>query len=199
MRTPPNGRCSPSRQVFDLAERVGRRPDRQHPQCRRLLGSASPDGRCDSPEVYARLGCAALWQHGRRWSCRLQPRSGFHALVLLATFASLRWGEDGSTRSDIDLKAALSGRAAYAAVNRRDSLGPPKSQPSASRRHSQLRSSRLCAHLPSSWAEPGALVFSGPRGANYAGATSTRCRGGPHAAVVVGMPELALPRPSPYR
>ena len=85
------------RQVFDLAERVGRRPVgniRKVPDGYRLRFSRNGQMRT-SPERYATRHEAerALWKMADdgRADCTHDRR--FYALVLLATFASLRWGE----------------------------------------------------------------------------------------------------------
>ena len=85
------------RQVFDLAERVGRRPIgniRKVPDGYRLRFSRNGLMRT-SPERYVSRQEAgrALWKmvDDGRADCTHDRR--FYALVLLATFASLRWGE----------------------------------------------------------------------------------------------------------
>jgi integrase len=98
------------RQVFDLAERVGRRPIdniRKTPDGYRRRFSRDGMMRT-SPERYATRPEAerALWKMADdgRADCTHDRR--FHALVLLATFGSLRWGEATALRrADIDLTA----------------------------------------------------------------------------------------------
>lgn len=107
-------------QVFELAELVGRRPI---DNIRRL-----PDGHYrlryrrygvmhTAPKIYPTrpIAEAALWAMGRddRADCDHDRR--YRALVLLATFASLRWGEATALRRcDLDLTAGIvSVRAAY--------------------------------------------------------------------------------------
>ena len=82
-------------QVFDLAERVGRRPVgniRKVPDGYRLRFRRHGEMRT-SPERYGTRQEAerALWKMANdgRADCTQDRR--FYALVLLATFASLRW------------------------------------------------------------------------------------------------------------
>ena len=160
-------------QVFDLAERIGMRP----------VGNirATPDGyrlrfalhgvTHAAPGRYSTRGEAEreLWkmaEEGRADSTR-DPR--FRAMVLLATFASLRWGEVTALhRADLDLAArTVRVRATYV---RRDSgpllLGPPKSR--AGRRIVGIPAAivpDLERHLAVYVADgPAALVFPGIMG-----------------------------------
>ncbi|MGO9194480.1 MAG: hypothetical protein ACLP8X_39325 [Streptosporangiaceae bacterium] len=86
-----------------------------------------------SPEMYGTRPEAerALWKTARdgRADCTHDRR--FYALVLLATFASLRWGEATALRRcDLDLEAAtVRVRAAYVERSTGEMLlGPPKSK-----------------------------------------------------------------------
>ena len=88
-----------------------------------------------SPEVYSTRTDAerALWKMAEdgRADCKHDQR--FRAMVLLATFASLRWGEvTALSRSDLDLqvgtvrvRAAFTQRRSYSSAI---ILGPPKSR-----------------------------------------------------------------------
>jgi hypothetical protein len=97
-------------QVFDLAELLGRRPVGN---VRKLnsggfrLRYREPDGEmCASPVIYATRAAAgqALWRLAAEDQVHIEHDRRFRALVLLATFASLRWGEvTALRRSDIDL------------------------------------------------------------------------------------------------
>src|SRR5205823_13955069 len=97
-------------QVFELAGQVGRRPAGN---IRAIQGGYRLRcGRhCEmrtSPEMYASRAEAerALWKMASdgRADCHHDRR--FYALVLLATFASLRWGEATALRRcDLDLNA----------------------------------------------------------------------------------------------
>ena len=98
-------------QVFDLSEIVGRRPVGN---IRKLSGGGyrlrfRTDGRMrTASEVYHTRAAAgrALWLMAAAGRADFNHDGRFRALVLLATFASLRWGEvTALTRSDIDLKA----------------------------------------------------------------------------------------------
>jgi integrase len=123
------------RQVFELAELVGRRPIgniRKTPDGYRLRFSRDGVMRT-SPERYATRPEAerALWKMADdgRADCTHDRR--FYALVLLTTFGSLRWGEATALRrSDIDLKArTVRVRAAYIERSTGEMLiGPPKSK-----------------------------------------------------------------------
>lgn len=123
-------------QVFELAERVGRRPlgnvrrvagDRYRLRIRRNGEMRT------SPEVYDSRAEAirALWNMAwdGRAECRHDTR--YRALVLLATFASLRWGEViALRRCDLDLERCIVRvRAAYVERSTGEMLlGPPKSR-----------------------------------------------------------------------
>ena len=124
-----------------------------------------------SPEVYASRAEAerALWTMAGdgRADCTQDRR--FYALVLLATFASLRWGEvTALRRRDLDLDArTVRIRAAYIERSTGEMLlGPPKSQ--AGRRIVGVPEAivpALRAHLAAFVQdEPGALVFPGAKG-----------------------------------
>ena len=89
-------------QVFELAERVGRRPVgniRELPAGGyrlRFAGTASCGPR---PEIYGTRADAerALWKMAEDGRADCSQDRRYLALVLLATFASLRWGEaDGA-------------------------------------------------------------------------------------------------------
>jgi integrase len=119
----------------------------------------------------------------------------FRGLVLLATFASLRWGEVSAlTRADIDLKArAVRVRGAY--VERSTGplvLGPPKSR--AGRRIVGIPAvivpdleSHLAKYVKP---EPGALMFPGIMGGPIRRGNFNKLSGWPHAVEALGMPGL---------
>jgi len=103
----------------------------------------------------------------------------YRALVLLATFASLRWGEATALRRcDIDLSAgAVRVRAALAERSTGELvLGAPKSR--AGRRVVGIPAAIipiLKEHLAIYVAPaPGALLFTGVKGGRYGGVTSTK-------------------------
>ena len=85
-----------------------------------------------APEVYCDKGRGreGALGAGRGRPRRLQPDCGYRALVLLATFASLRWGEATALRRcDMDLRAGTVRSARLRrAVKRSIVLGPPKSK-----------------------------------------------------------------------
>lgn len=99
-------------QVFELADLLGRGPVGN---VRKLssggfrLRYREPDGEmCTSPVTYATRGAAGqtLWRLVVEDQVHIDRDRRFRALVLLATFASLRWGEvTALRRSDIDLMA----------------------------------------------------------------------------------------------
>jgi integrase len=123
-------------QVFELAERVGRRPVgnirkalaggyrlrfRRHGEMR------------TSPEVYGTRAEAehALWQMADDGQAECNHDRRYLALVLLTTFASLRWGEATALRrADLDLSAGtVRVRAAFVERSTGEILlGPPKSK-----------------------------------------------------------------------
>ncbi|MDH2426941.1 site-specific integrase [Sphaerisporangium sp. TRM90804] len=162
-------------QVFELADRVGRRPVGNirclsHAQGYRLRFQRHGEMRT-YPEVFATRAEAerAHWALVDKGQADCTHDRRFRAFVLLTTFASLRWGEIiALTRSDIDLKAGtVRVRAAY--VERSTGplvLGPPKSK--AGRRIVGIPQAIIPAlreHLATFVkAEPGALVFSGIKG-----------------------------------
>ena len=161
-------------QVFELAEQVGRRPIGN---IRRL-----PDGHYrvryrrhgtmrTAADVHPtrRTAERALWAMGKDGRADYDHDRRYRTLVLLATFASLRWGEATALRRcDVDLAARiLRVRSAYAERSTGELvLGPPKSR--AARRIVGIPSSIIPAvreHL-SLFVDPeaGALIFPGVKG-----------------------------------
>ena len=113
--------------------------------------------------------------------------------VLLATFASLRWGEATALRrSDVDLRArTVRVRAAYVERSTGEMvLGPPKSR--AGRRVVGIPGVILPAlrdHLAVFVkAEPGALVFPGQKGGPLRRGNFNKLSGWPDAVRSVGVP-----------
>jgi integrase len=160
-------------QVFDLAHLVGRRPIGN---VRRLPGGGYRL-RCRShgemrtvPGVYATKALTeeALWAMAQAGEADCSQDDRYRALVLLAAFASLRWGEvTALRRCDVDVKAGtIRVRAAFAERSTGEIvLGPPKSR--AGRRVVGIPSVILPAlteHL-SAFSAPGpdGLVFPGPK------------------------------------
>ncbi|MFC4062383.1 tyrosine-type recombinase/integrase [Planomonospora corallina] len=161
-------------QVFELADLVGRRPVGN---VRKLKENAyqlrfQRHGEMRThPEVFGNRAAAerVLWKMGMdgRADCTHDRR--FRALVLLATFASLRWGEVSALRrSDLDLDAGtVRVRAAYVERSTGELvLGPPKSK--AGRRIVGIPQGIVPAlreHLDTYvQTDPGALVFPGAKG-----------------------------------
>jgi integrase len=187
------------RQVFDLADRVGMRPVgniRKTPDGYRLRFGRDGIMRT-SPERYATRAEAeqALWKMAAAGRADSRRDQRFRTLVLLATFASLRWGEvTALRRADLDLRArTVRIRAAY--VERSTGplvLGPPKSK--AGRRVVGIPAAiipdlrrHLAVYVKD---DPGALVFPGVMGGPIRRGNFNRLAGWPHAVASVGMPGL---------
>ena len=174
-------------QVFELADHVGRRPVGN---IRKVPGNGyrlrfRRDGEMrTSSEVYVSRAAAAqaLWKMADddRADCNYDRR--YRALVLLATFASLRWGEViALRRRNLDLEARTVRIAPLrGALDGEMLLGPPKSR--AGRRVVGIPDAIipvLREHLSIFVAdEPGALVSPASRASRCGAATSTRCRPG---------------------
>ena len=185
-------------QVFDLAERVGRRPVGNF---RKLPGGGyrlrfRRDGRMlTAPEVYSTRIAAegALWAMSDQNRADFSQEGRLRAMVLLATFASLRWGEiTALTRADVDLKAGTV-RVKAAFTQRRSNgsaivLGPPKSR--AGRRVVGIPKSVIPVleqHLAKFVGpEPGALVFCGPSGVPIRRSNFGKMSGWTHAVRSIG-------------
>ena len=183
-------------QVFDLAELVGRRPVGNIRQLAgggyRLRFQRNGEMRT-APEVYrtrvdAEQTLWAMTLDGRA-DCNHDRR--YRALVLLATFASLRWGEATALRRcDIDLDAGtVRVRAAYAERSTGElMLGPPKSK--AGRRIvgiprviiPELRKHLRCSSSPI----PARSPSPGPRAARCVAATSTAPQPGRRPSPAIG-------------
>jgi integrase len=187
------------RQVFDLAERVGRRPVgniRKVPDGYRLRFSRNGEMRT-SPERYvtrqeAERALLKLANEGRA-DCTHDRR--FYALVLLATFASLRWGEATALRrGDVDLEArTVRIRAAYVERSTGEMLlGPPKSK--AGRRVVGIPAAiipDLAVHLAIYVKDgPGALVFPGVKGGPIRRGNFNKMSAWPQAVASLDMPGL---------
>ncbi len=183
-------------QVFDLAEHVGRRPvgniralatGRYRLRFRR-------DGRmCTSPEAYLSRADAerALWKLAEDGRADYNRDLRYRGLVLLATFASLRWGEAiALRRCDVDLRAGtIRVRASVAERSTGEIvLGPPKSKagmrvvgiPRAIRPMLQEHLSHFAAPAPA------ALVFPGAKGGPLRRGNFNKLSGWPHAVRAIG-------------
>jgi integrase len=123
-------------QVFELAELVGRRPVgniRRLPDANTGCGHRRHGVIRTAPEIYSTRWAAeaALWAMGTDGRADYDHDRRYRAPVLLATFASLRWGEATALRRcDLDLAAGIVRvRAAYAERSTGELvLGPPKSR-----------------------------------------------------------------------
>jgi integrase len=187
-------------QVFALAERVGRRPVgniRKLPMGGYRLRFRRYGEMRTSPEVYvARVDAErALWKMADdgRADCTHDRR--YLALVLLATFASLRWGEvTALRRTDLDLETGAV-RVRVAFVERSTGeilLGPPKSK--AGRRVVGIPDAIIPAlreHLSIFAKEdPVALVFPGAKGGPLRRGNLNKMSAWPYAVKSIGVDGL---------
>jgi integrase len=189
-------------QVFELANLIGRRPVGNVRQLSRggyRLRFQRDGVMRTAPQVFATRGEAerALWSMASdgRTDCSEDRR--YRALVLLATFASVRWGEvTALRRCDLDLatgcvrvRAAFSERRAPGSAI---TLGPPKSK--AARRVVGIPRAivqDLREHLAAFVApEPGTLVFAAPSGTPLRRGNFNRAAGWSHAVAAIGVPGL---------
>lgn len=183
-------------EVFELAERVGRRPVGN---IRKLLGGGyrlrfARDGEMRAlPEVFGTRAAAerALWKMANEGRADCHHDRRFSALVLLATFASLRWGEViALRRCDLDLDAqTVRVRAAYVERSTGEILlGPPKSR--AGRRIVGIPDAIIPAlrgHLAVFVQdEPGALVFPGAKGGPLRRSNFNKMAAWPYAVRSIG-------------
>jgi integrase len=189
-------------QVFELADLIGCRPVGN---IRQLTGGGyrlrfRRDGTVrTAPQVYATRAEAerALWVMASDDRADRSEDRRYRALVLLATFASLRWGEvTALRRCDLDLtrgcvrvKAAFSERRAPGSAV---TLGPPKSK--AARRVVGIPRAiipDLREHL-SAFVGPGsgALVFAAPAGTPLRRRNFNRAVGWSHVVAAIGAPGL---------
>jgi integrase len=146
-----------------------------------------------APEVYPTRAVAdkALWAMAANGRADVSYDSRYRALVLLAAFASLRWGEATALRRcDVDLEAGtVRIRAAFAERSTGQIvLGPPKSR--AGRRIVGIPRAIIPAlreHLSVFVAtDPGALVFPGPKGVPLRRGNFNRQASWPHAVRAIG-------------
>ncbi|UBU14089.1 tyrosine-type recombinase/integrase [Nonomuraea gerenzanensis] len=161
-------------QVFELADRVGLRPIgnvRKIKDGAYRLRFQRHGAMRTHPEIFHARAAAerALWKMAMDGKADSTQDRRFRAMVLLATFASLRWGEVSALRRmDVDLKARTV-RVRVAFVERSASglvLGPPKSK--AGRRTVGIPQSIvpvLQEHMNTYVQdEPGALMFPAAKG-----------------------------------
>lgn len=183
-------------QVFELAQLLGRR---SFGNVRRLstggyrLRFARHGVMRTAPEIFATRSAAetALWTMGIKDKADGSHDRRYYALVLLATFASLRWGEvTALRRCDLDLGARqVRIRAAYVERSTGELvLGPPKSR--AGRRLVGVPAAIVPAlrdHLalyvgPA----PGALLFTGVQGGPMRRSNFNKMSSWPHAVRAIG-------------
>jgi integrase len=146
-----------------------------------------------SPEVYSSRAEAiqALWKMAGDCRADCHHDARYRALVLLATFASLRWGEViALRRCNLDLeRRTVRVRAAYVERSTGEMLlGPPKSR--AGRRVVGIPGvivPELREHLATYVKdEPGALVFAGQKGMPLRRSNFNKISGWPHAVESIG-------------
>ncbi len=187
-------------QVFALAEMVGRRPVgniRKLPAGGYRLRFRRHGQFRTSPEVHGTRPEAerALWQMADDGRADCDHDRRYLALVLLATFASLRWGEvTALRRCDIDLEAAtVRVRAAFVERSTGEILlGPPKSR--AGRRVVGIPQAvipvlreHLTVYVKD---EPGALAFPGAQGGPLRRGNFNKMSAWPYAVRAVGVDGL---------
>ncbi len=186
-------------QVFELAERVGRRPVGNIRKVRegyRIRFRRNGEMRTWLERYPTRPEAErALWKLADEGKADMTQDRRFHALVLLATFASLRWGEATALRrSDLNLEArTVRIRAAYVERSTGEMLlGPPKSK--AGRRVVGIPVSivpvlrdHLAIYVKD---EPGALVFSGVKGGPLRRSGFAKLSAWHHAVEAINMPGL---------
>jgi integrase len=183
-------------QVFALAERVGCRPVgniRRLPEDGYRLRFRQDGQMCAASRSYAtrKAAEAELWSLADAGRADCQTDRRYRALVLLAAFASLRWGEvTALRRCDIDLDGpAVRVRAAFAERSTGELvLGPPKSR--AGRRVvgiPQVILPDLREHMSAfTGPEPDALVFPGPLGSPLRRGNFNRQSCWPRAVAAIG-------------
>jgi integrase len=161
-------------QVFDLARRIGTRPVgnvHQRGSGYRLRYRATDGTMHAHPELFTGRADAisTLWHLLDDGQAAGEQDTRYRALVLLAAFGSLRWGEvTALQRCDLDTDAGtVRVRAAYTErTTGQMILGPPKSR--AGLRTVSLPAAilpDLAAHLNEhTKPDPDALVFTGTKG-----------------------------------
>lgn len=187
-------------QVFTLADRIGVRPIgniHQRGQRFRLRYRASGGAMHAHTELFAtRLAAErALWELLNRGHAEGERDTRFRALVLLAAFASLRWGEvTALRRCDLDLDAGtVRVRAAFTERSTGQMiLGPPKSQ--AGLRTVSIPAAilpDLITHLTEhTQPDPDALMFTGIKGGPLRRSGFNKLSGWPHVVTGMGLPGL---------
>jgi integrase len=187
-------------QVFTLADRIGARPignihkrDQGYRLRYRLPGGTMRA----HPELFATRVAAerAVWELLNQGQAEGTRDTRFRALVLLAAFASLRWGEvTALRRCDLDMAAGtLRVRAAFTErSNGQIILGPPKSR--AGLRTVSIPATILpdiAAHLAEhTKPDPDALVFTGIKGGPLRRSGFNKLSGWPHVVTGMGLAGL---------
>ncbi|WP_246267307.1 tyrosine-type recombinase/integrase [Nonomuraea typhae] len=188
-------------QVFELADRVGRRPVgsvRGLKQGYRVRFQRHGVMRT-RPEIFPTRAEAeqALWRMIDTGQADCTHDRRYRAFVLLATFASLRWGEiTALTRADLDLDAGTV-RVRLAYVERSTGeliLGPPKSK--AGKRVVGIPQAIIPAlreHLKI-YVKPeaGSLIFTGVKGGPMRRSAFNKLAGWVEAVRPLGIPNLHL-------
>ena len=187
-------------QVFELAEVIGRRPlgnIRKLPTGGYRLRFSHAGEMHTYPQTFTSRTDAqsALWLMTADGRADFTHEQRYRALVLLATFASLRWGEAVALRRcDLDLeRGAVQVRAAFIERSTGEILlGPPKS--SAGRRVVGIPDAIipvLREHLAVFvGAEPGSLVFPGAKGGPLRRGNFNKMSGWPQVVALIGLPGL---------
>jgi integrase len=188
-------------QVFELADSVGRRPVGNVRKLAsgkyRLRYRTSAGEMRTFPETFTNCARAknALVTMANDGQADVEIDRRFRALVLLATFASLRWGEVAALRrKDIDLVAGVVH--VRAALIQRESgkleIGPPKSR--ASKRTIAIPAAIIPAlreHLDTFvGSEADAFVFLGARGKQMRRSNFRQASGWMQAVTDIGAPGL---------
>jgi integrase len=183
-------------QVFELADRIGRRPVgniRKLPSGGYRLGFRRYGEMRTSPETYVTRAAAeqALWRMADNGRADFDQDRRYRALVLLITFASLRWGEAiALRRPDLNLDArTVRVRAAIAERSTGELLlGPPKSK--AGRRTVGIPAAIVPAlreHLDTfASPDPGGLIFPGATGVPLRRSNFNKMSAWPYAARSIG-------------
>ena len=187
------------RQVFDLADVVGRRPIGNIRKvadgyrlrfCRNGAMRTLPERFATRPEAER-----TLWKMADEGRADCTHDRRFRCLVLLTALTSLRWGEATALRrADLDLRAGtVRVRAAYVERSSGEMLiGPPKSK--AGRRIIGVPAAiipDLTMHLSIYVKdEPSALVFPGVQGGPIRRGNFNKMSAWPQAVASIGMPGL---------
>jgi integrase len=188
-------------QVFELAERVGVRPVGNVRKLDtgeyRLRYRAKGGTMRRFPQSFATRQKAerALWQLAEDGHADTVRDDRLRAFILLAAFASLRWGEiTALRRCDLDLtNHTVRVRAAYVErTNGQMILGPPKSR--AGRRMVSIPAAivpHLVAHLDKYVrADDDALIFPGIKGGPMRRSGFNKITRWKHVVAALGVPNL---------